>query len=248
MLEEDPYVMDIGPHRVTCKACGTQIRLDTIYKYEGSHWRAHRARCAQIPFTDRTVKRRKIGKTSTQESPRSRDAVAMESSSDSDDSDASSAPRPRPMAVFTAPLDVNPLAMFGQLSPPEITSLPSPIEKGDINVKLQQYLCQLAKDLNASDRLSSVINDAGDYSLSHGERFGDNFAMHVEQPDSKLMGHDPNRSLTPESASWVPQKRTREDEEVFDMVIEKWTKPPTPRLTGRQRSCNLGREGMPIVE
>ncbi|KIJ34804.1 hypothetical protein M422DRAFT_262990 [Sphaerobolus stellatus SS14] len=254
LLEDDPYVTEISPHRVTCKACGTSIRLDTTYKYEGSHWRAHRSRCPQIPFADRALKKRKGGdgrRASLQESPR-RHAMAEDSSSNSDDSDASSAPRPRPIAFFTQPLIINPLAMFDQPPHPEGLSDSMDVQHESNAKDLQNYLVDLAMEITASDRLEAVIEASlssserkfGDERLNNARAAVDEMEVDSEQVDKSQAPPSPSA----DSTSWIPRKRTREEEQEFDALVAKWPKPASPKPKGKQRSCKLSKESLPVLE
>lgn len=258
MLEEDPYVTDMGPHRVTCKACGTSIRLDTTYKYEGSHWRAHRSRCPQIPLADRSTKKRKgDGRKfnfNLHETPESREQIALGHSSDSD-SDASSAPRPQPTAFFTVPLEVNLLKMFKQDSRQTDLSMQHTVKLLPFRreAELSQRLHELAMDLDTSNRLNMVIDSSRDVGASFDRQFGQEESNDLESSNDRPGDYQTEvtqgQPLTPNSEeSWVPRKRTREEEEEFNAIFERWPKLPSPGPKGKQRVCKLSKEGLKALE
>jgi hypothetical protein len=262
MLDDDAYAIDVNPHRVTCKACGTHIRLDTTYKYEGSHWRAHRARCPMIPFQERIFKKRRTTDPRNPDclphplsSPEQiQDHVANSDSSDSDDSDASSAPRPRPTSFFTAPLVIKPTQMFMRrprsFLPPSATAASLAAARARTEAEIAAHLERVAAELVASDRLTAVIESASNDVASGG---GLSTKSQLDS-DHDLM-EDAEAPPTPRSTpstdaeSWVPRKRTREEEAEFDAFFHRRPAPfMSPTSDGKVRLCKLGVDAMDVVD
>lgn len=255
MLEEDPYVTDITPHRVTCNACGTNIRLDTTYKYEGSHWRAHRARCAQIPFHERAAKKRKQeGRrpSQTYDGGRGQDSPTGESS-DSYDSDASSAPRPRPMAFFTAPLEIDPTKMFSSRT--RSIQLRNHIAKDSAtkteNPDVLLYLHKIADDLTESGRLSEIINSAGDARTPISPET-DSSEDQIPSPDtvySVIRSEHSEPEPKPPASPYldIPRVKDSETADAFDEFFKSLTYGPQQGLSNI-RACTLDRDSLPIMD
>ncbi|KAK0466974.1 uncharacterized protein EV420DRAFT_1506491 [Desarmillaria tabescens] len=44
-LKNDPLAYIVEPYYVTCKLCGSRIKLSEKSTYDGHHWRTHRGRC-----------------------------------------------------------------------------------------------------------------------------------------------------------------------------------------------------------
>ncbi|KAF8495021.1 hypothetical protein BU17DRAFT_103683 [Hysterangium stoloniferum] len=259
LLESDPYIGELGPHRVSCQACGTSIRLDTTYKYEGSHWRAHKARCAQIPFHDRNTKKRKGQEGRRQQgSPQYQEpmAMAMANSSDSEDSDASSAPRPRPTAVFTAPLEINLTKMFRPRplsdDPPMLTI---DAAKAKLDAELLVHLEGVAENISTSDRLGDIINTVGD-GITTEERLAERRCALVDPEGDKSDGgpecgeeaRPRQPSPTPDPEAWMPRKRAREEDAEFDTFFNKRARPNSPIPKGKLRVCKLDKEAMQAID
>ena len=249
---------------MTCKACGTNIRLDTTYKYEGSHWRAHRARCPRIPFHERVSKKRRTAERRNLQNLDSpsllQERVPITDSSESDDSDASSVPRPRPTSFFTAPLEINPTQMFKRRSRairPSV-SAPTVTAKARTEADLAAHLHAIAAELAGSDRLMAIIESAGDgvtpeYLLMSESQHD----MDKAQLDDDISGppegvetfpiQRPSPSPGPET--WIPRKRTREDEAEFDAFFSRRPAPPTPPTgASKVRVCKLGKTAMEVVD
>lgn len=259
MLEDDPYVTDITPHRVTCNACGTNIRLDTTYKYEGSHWRAHRARCPQIPFHERSAKRRRQeGRllNQTHDSSRLQNDSATGESSDSYDSDASSAPRPQPTSFFTAPLEVNPTKMF--LSHRTRSNQPKKDEPRDATTKektdsLYRDLQIIAEDLTQSGRLGEILNVASDGMASNPQEI-DFFEEQVQAPSPDAAypvfrsEHSESEPKPPASPCLdVPRMKDPEVTDAFDELFKSGMYTPR-QSTDHIRMCALDKDSMSVVE
>jgi hypothetical protein len=264
LLDDDPYATDVNPHRVTCKACGTSIRLDTIYKYEGSHWRAHRARCARIPFQDRITKKRRVAErrardnfqTHPLDNP-SQAQVAVTDSSDSDDSDASSAPRPRPTSFFTAPLEINITQMFKRRSRVIRPSTASVIAaaKAQAEADIAAHLQAVAAQLATSDRLVTIIESAGDGVISQDQLASEMQPIVATSPadDNTTEHQEPvevlptqRSSPAPDPETWIPRKRTLEEEVQFDDFFNKMPAPSTP--PSKVRLCELRKEAMRAMD
>lgn len=302
MLEDDAYTTDVSPHRVTCKACGTSIRLDTTYKYEGSHWRAHRARCPQIPFHERVSKKRRSaierrtqgltyrahhahhhhhhhpsGLENTFGGTHVLDKAAVTTdSSDSDDSDASSVPRPRPTSFLTAPLVINPTKMFNKrrrvLGPSTGTTSGIAAAVAEDNAA---HLIAIAADIAKSDRLTVIINSAGqDLCNPHHSpsttseveqqeqqgRDGYDTAHPAEDAPTYLTNaadlistHAIPSPLSPariEVETWMGRKRTREEDAEFDAFFNRRAVPPMspPPPHKKLRVCKLGKDAMIVVD
>lgn len=264
MLDDDAYATDISPHRVTCKACGTNIRLDTTYKYEGSHWRAHRARCPRIPFHDRASKKRRERRArdgfQNFDSPsRVLERVATIDSSDSDDSDASSVPRPRPTSFFTAPLQIDPTQMFTRRSRAiRPSAYPRVIAaKAQTEMDIATHLHMIAEELISSDRLMAVIESAGNSVTSNDLLVSEmqHNVDKVQEDDISGLREDletlpiEKRSPEPDLLSWIPRKRTREEETEFDSFFRTRPAPATPpRENSKVRVCKLGKDAMEVVD
>ncbi|KAF8532375.1 hypothetical protein JB92DRAFT_2802774 [Gautieria morchelliformis] len=261
LLDDDAYATDVSPHRVTCKACGTNIRLDTRYKYEGSHWRTHRARCPRIPSQDRRSKKRRISERRVRDNlpldNPSQARAAVTDSSDSDDSDAASAPRSRPTSFFTAPLEINISHMFKRRSrvirPPKASVIAA--AKAQAEADIAAHLQAVAADLATSDRLVTIIESAGDGITSQNQlasamqdviatsRADDN----TVQPEETVKVLSTHRSPpAPDPETWIPRKRTREEEMEFDYFFNKI--PPSPTPPNELRLCDLGKQAMQVVD
>ncbi|KAG7445018.1 uncharacterized protein BT62DRAFT_1077232 [Guyanagaster necrorhizus] len=46
-LKDDPLACIVGPYHVTCKLCGSRIKLSEKSTFDGHHWRTHRGRCVK---------------------------------------------------------------------------------------------------------------------------------------------------------------------------------------------------------
>ncbi|SJL04045.1 uncharacterized protein ARMOST_07403 [Armillaria ostoyae] len=44
-LKNDPLAYIVEPYHVTCKLCGSRIKLSEKSTYDAHHWRTHRGRC-----------------------------------------------------------------------------------------------------------------------------------------------------------------------------------------------------------
>lgn len=268
ILDDDDYATDVSPHRVTCKACSSNIRLDTTYKYEGSHWRAHRARCPLIPFQERISSKKRTKTTETRggegleqhpfDTPSLvQNHVATTDFSDSDDSDASSAARPRPTSFFTAPLLINPTQMFKRR--PRVVR-PSPkaasiaVAKIIKEAEAAGQLHRIAAELLYTGRFTAVLDSSvggmtsEDTLITNGQQSMQQDSDHdtleeVEAPPT------PRSSPSPDPESWVPRKRTREEEEEFNAFF---SRRPAPCISlpadGKVRVCNVGKDAMEIVD
>ncbi|KAK7469096.1 hypothetical protein VKT23_003587 [Stygiomarasmius scandens] len=53
-LTDDPSATDVKPYSVTCKKCGTTVKLSKKSLYDVHHWRKHKARCANEDSTDKS--------------------------------------------------------------------------------------------------------------------------------------------------------------------------------------------------
>ncbi|KAF8492279.1 hypothetical protein JB92DRAFT_3003658 [Gautieria morchelliformis] len=232
LLDGDAYATDVSPHRVTCKACGTNIRLDTRYKYEGSHWRGHRARCPRIPVQDRISKKRRISERRVRdnlplENP-SQAQVAVTDSRDSDDS----APRPLPTSFFTAPLEINISHMFKRRS-----RVIRPPRASVIAAAKAQAEADIVAHLQAN-QLASAMQD-----IIATSRADDN----TIQPEETVKVLSTRRSPpAPDPETWIPRKRTREEEMEFDYFFNKI--PPSPTPPNELRLCDLGKQAMQVVD
>jgi hypothetical protein len=252
-LQKDPYVGEVAPHRVTCKACGIIIRLDPTYKYEASHWRAHRARCAQIPFGERVPEKPKRRRFGYRKKRQYQETIAMENSEDSDVS-SQAAPRPPPTAVFTASLEINVSNMFLPHAPPDKFPTHTVDDtKAKREVELLARLEKLADNLSTSDRLAEIINAAGD-GITTEDRLGKGHVVDHEEGDSDGDAvcdeevRPRQRSPTPDHEAWIPRKRTRDEEAEFDAFFNKRPRPESPIPTGKLWVCKLDKEAMQIIE
>ena len=52
-LRSDPLVQVLGPTDVTCKRCGTAIKLSTKSSYDPFHWQRHIERCSKRPLMEK---------------------------------------------------------------------------------------------------------------------------------------------------------------------------------------------------
>jgi hypothetical protein len=238
------------------KACGTPIHLDTTYKYEGSHWRGHRARCPVIPFQERISKNGRTTDPRNQDylahplsSPEQiQDHVAKSDSSDPNDSDASSAPRPCPTSFFTAPLVIDLTQMF--MRRPRSFLPPSATARAHTEAKNAAHLERVAAELVASDRLTAVIESA-----SNDVASGGGLATKSQLDSDHDLMEDVEASPTPRSSpsthteAWVPRKRTREEEAEFDAFFHR--RPAmfmSPTSDSKLRLCKLGVDAMDVVD
>jgi hypothetical protein len=253
-LEEDPYIGEVGPHHVLCKACGTIIRLDLTYKYELSHWRAHRARCAQIPFKERVPEKPKRRQFGYQKKRHYQEKIVSADFNDSDDSDASSMPRPSPTVVFTAPLEINVSQMFLPRAPFPATHTVD-AAKAKHEAELLARLEVLANNLSTSERLAEIIHAAGDgitteekLAKEHG-RVADLEACDSDDDavrDDEAQFRQP--SPTPDPDAWIPRKRTREEKAEFDAFFNKMPRPESPIPSSKLQVCKLDQEALKIIE
>ncbi|GJJ11558.1 hypothetical protein Clacol_005792 [Clathrus columnatus] len=255
MLEDDPHVTDITPHRVTCKACGTNIRLDTTYKYEGSHWRAHRARCAHIPFHERTTKKRKQeGRRASQthDSGRLQEHSPTGESSDSYDSDASSAPRPQPTSFFTTPLEINPMKMFSSRIRHHYRNNASTDPSKEKPAYDLSHLHKIAKDLTESGRLDEIINKAGNGTTSSFPE-SDSTDEEVPSPDIVYPVCRPEYSepeVKPPVSPYldVPRIKDPETADMFDELFRSSAYASQHSPDHHTRMCTLNKDSLPILE
>jgi hypothetical protein len=127
--------------------------------------------------------------------------------------------------------------------------------KAKVEANLTARLQELAAELDASDRLITIIQSAGD-GVTSEELHAQQHQVAAVQPEADDMESEhggalspPRPSPSPDPETWIPRKRTREEDEAFDSFFSGRPLPPTPpRPKGKTRVCKLGKDAMQVID
>jgi len=125
--------------------------------------------------------------------------------------------------------------------------------KVQTEASLMSRLNQLAAEINASGRLTSIIDSAGDGVTSERQQARQQQHRAASQMEAMDIGPawDARGPLTLrlspslDQETWIPRKRTRKEIPAFDtFFMERHLSPMPQRPKGKVRICKLGKEAM----